>query len=87
MYCVPKYSLDDPKFFGGDRRKVPLTHPAPVPPLQIEPSILGRQSASVSICSSLRMMDFDPPPRMAPIFHQWLLVACWVETNISTSGC
>jgi len=53
MYCVPKDGLADPKFLVGDRRKTQLTHPAPVPPMQIEPSILGRQSASVSIFSSL----------------------------------
>jgi len=67
MYCVPKYSFADPKFIGGDRRKARLTHPAPIPtPLQTETSILGRQSASVSICSSFKTMDFDPPLRKAP---------------------
>jgi len=77
MYCVANYSVADPKFFGGDRRKAPLTHPAPDPsPLLTETSILGRESASVSICSSFRTMDF----------HQRLKVACRVETDRHVLG-
>jgi len=81
MYCVPKYSLVDPKNFGGDSQKALLTHPAS--------SLLRcrrKRSFWQTVRQRVNMLVFEndgfrPAPSYGAEFQQRLIVACRVETD------